>query len=180
MKSLITTFLLALWWVTPMLGQATTVPVSITLSAPSSTCEFTRDASLSFGTAEKPGTGSGSVAINAQTGTRSSTLTISGSKSVGQARLRGQNVASYTVTSTFPTTLTKSSDNLSYSGTWAQSSTSNSSYSSISGTSYSGTASGAGTSFTRYFRFGGTVSGIDLNDADGTYTGTITATATCN
>ena len=163
-----------------MLGQSTTVPASITLSAPSASCTLTQGASLSFGTVEKPGTGSGSVAINAQTGSRSSTLTISGSKSVGQARLTGQNVASYTVTSTFPTTLTKSSDNLSYRGTWAQSSSSNSGYSSISGTSYSGTASGAGTSFTRHFRFGGTVSGIDLNDANGTYTGTITASATCN
>ena len=162
-----------------MLGQDT-VPVSITLSAPSPSCSFSRDASLSFGTVEKPGTGSGSVAINAQNGARSSALTVSGSRSVGQARLTGRNVATYTVSRTFPSTLTKGAGSLSFSGTWAQSSSSNSSYSLISGTSYSGTASGAGSSFTRYFRFGGTVSGIDLNDGDGTYTGTITASVSCN
>jgi hypothetical protein len=179
MKSPITLFLLALWWAIPMLGQVT-VPVSITLSAPSPSCSLSRDAALSFGTVEKPGTGSGSVAINAQTGARSSTLTVSGSKSVGQARLTGTNVNSYTVSRTFPSTLTKGNDDLSYSGTWAQSSSSNSSYSSISGSSYSGTPGGAGTSFTHYFRFGGTVSGIALSDADGTYTGTITASVSCN
>ncbi|MDE2826267.1 MAG: hypothetical protein OXL40_03015 [Bacteroidota bacterium] len=179
MKYPITLFLLALWWAIPMLGQVS-VPVSITLSAPSPTCSFSRDASLSFGTVEKPGTGSGSVGINAQTGSRSSTLTVSGSSSVGQARLTGQNVATYTVSRTFPSTLSKGNDDLSYSGTWAQSTSSNSGYSSISGTSYNGTASGAGTSFTRYFRFGGTVSGIDLSDGNGTYTGTITASASCN
>lgn len=179
MRSPITFLLLALWWAIPTLGQVT-VPASITLSAPSPSCSFSRDASLSFGTVEKPGTGSGSVTINAQTGVRSSTLTVSGSKTVGQARLSGTNVASYTVSRTFPTTLTKGNDDLTYSGTWAQSSSANSSYSSISGTSYSGTASGAGTDFTRYFRFGGTVSGIALSDADGTYTGTITASVSCN
>ena len=179
MKSPITLFLLALWWAIPLFGQVS-VPASITLSTPSPSCSFSRDASLSFGTVEKPGTGNGSVAINAQTGARSSALTVSGSKSVGQARLTGTNVATYTVSRTFPSTLTKSAASLSFSGTWAQSSSSNSSYSLISGSSYSGTASGAGSSFTRYFRFGGTVSGIDLNDGDGTYTGTITASVSCN
>lgn len=176
MKSPITLFLLALWWAIPMLGQET-VPVSITLSAPSPVCRLSRDASLSFGTVEKPGTGNGSVAINAQTGARSSALTVSGSKSVGQARLTGTNVATYTVSSTFPSTLTKGAGSLSFNGTWAHSSSSNSSYSLISGTSYSGTGS---SSFTRYFRFGGTVSGIDLTDGDGTYSGTITASVSCN
>ena len=179
MKSPITLLLLALWWAIPMLGQVT-VRTSITLSAPSPTCSLSRDAELSFGTVEKPGTGSGSVVINAQTGVRSTTLTISGSGSVGQASLRGSHVATYTVSRTFPSALKKGNDDLGFSGTWAQSTSSNSGYSSISGTSYSGTASGAGTSFTRYFRFGGTVSGIDLSDGNGTYTGSITASASCN
>ena len=179
MKSPITLFLLALWWAIPMLGQVS-VPVSISLSAPSPSCSFSQDASLSFGTVEKPSTGNGSVAINAETGARSSTLTVSGSSSVGQARLTGQNVASYTVSGTFPTTLTKGNDDLSYGSTWAQSSSSSSGYSSISGTSYSGTAGGSGSNFAHYFRFGGTVSGIELSDGNGTYTGTITASASCN
>ena len=179
MKFPITLFLLALWWAIPMLGQVT-VPVSITLSAPSPTCTFSGNVSLIFGTVEKPGTGSGSVVINAQTGVRSTTLTVSGSKSVGQVRLSGDHVATYTVSRTFPSALKKGTDDLGFSGTWAQSTSANSGYSSISGTSYSGTAGGAGTDFTRFFRFGGTVSGIDLSDGDGTYTGTITASASCN
>lgn len=173
--------ILNLWRVVPMFGQSTTITASISLSAPSPSCTISKDSNLNYGTVKKPGTGTGSIVINAQTGTRSSSaLSVSGSSSVGQARLTGSNVASYNVVRKFPATLTNSSNSLTFGGTWAQSSSSGSNYSSIASSSYSGNAGGEGTSFTHYFRFGGSVSGITLSKANGTYTGTITATATCN
>ncbi len=181
MRSIIILFVLSLWWAVPMFGQSTTVTASISLSTPSPSCTISAVSNLNYGTVEKPGTGTGSIVINAQTGARtSSTLSISGSSSVGQARLSGSNVASYSVARTFPSTLTNSSSSLTYAGTWAQSSSSSSNYTAVSGSSYSGTSGGAGSTFTRFFRFGGTVSGITLSKANGTYTGTITTTATCN
>lgn len=163
------------------LAQSRTVTAEITLVSPSPSCSFSSGSDLDYGSAEKPGTGSGSVSISATTGTRSASgTTVSGSSSVGQVRLAGSNVSSYTVSRSFPSSLTFGSHSLSFSGNWAQSSNSSSGYSSISGGSYSGNAGGAGTSFSRYFRFGGRVSGISLTDGNGTYDGTISASATCN
>ncbi len=181
MKSFLILLLASLWWELPACAQSTSVNATISLAAPSPTCSLTGSSSLNYGTAERPGSGSGSVAINSLTGARTASgVVVSGGRSAGQVRLRGENVASYTVSRTFPATLINSDHSLSYAGTWAQSTSSASGYATISASSYSGTASGAGTTFTRYFRFGGTVSGIDLNDGNGTYTGSITATATCN
>ena len=162
-------------------GQSTNVDVSINLVAPAPVCGLTVSSNLGYGTVLKPATGTGSVAISATTGTRTATdVTASGSSSVGQVRLNGSNVASYSVSRTFPGSLTRSGGSLGYSGTWAQSTESSSSYNAINGSSYSGTAEGVGTTFTRYFRFGGTVSGIGLSDPNGSYTGTIATSATCN
>lgn len=162
-------------------SQSRTVTAEITLTSPSPSCSFTLGSNLDYGTAEKPGTGSASVSISATTGSRSVTgTTVSGQASVGQVRLTGSNVSSYTVSRTFPSTLTYSSSSLSFSGTWAHSTSSTNGYSAISASSYSGSAGGAGSSFTRYFRFGGEVSGINLSDGNGTYDGTISASATCN
>ena len=159
----------------------TTVDVDINLISPPPSCSFTLQSDLAYGTAEKPTSGSGSVTINARTGSRTSSGTaVSGSSSVGQVRLSGGNVSSYTVTRSFPSTLTRSGGSLSFSGMWAQSVSSSSSYSTISSSSYNGSAGGAGSSFSRYFRFGGTVSGISIGDPDGNYAGTISASATCN
>lgn len=181
MRSTLPLLVLSLWWGIPSSGQSTTVQVSISLASPSPTCSLTGDSSLNYGIVEKPGTGTGSVVVNPITGARTSaTLSLSGSSSVGQVRLGGANVSTYTVSRNFPATLTSSGESLTYSGTWARSTSANSGYTLISGASYAGTSSGAGTSFTQYFRFGGTVSNIDLLDANGTYTGTITATAACN
>lgn len=166
---------------TAALAQSRTVTAEITLASPSPSCSFTLGSDLDYGIAEKPGSGSGSVTISATTGTRSATGTaVRGSSSVGQVRLAGSNVSSYTVSSTFPSSLTYSSYSLSFSGTWAQSASSSSGYSAISGGNYGGTSGGAGSSFTRYFRFGGQVSGISLTNGNGTYDGTIAASATCN
>ena len=181
MRSIITLFVLSLWWTVPMFGQSTTVTASISLSTPSPSCTISGVSNLNYGTVEKPGSGTGSIVIDAQTGARtSSTLSVSGSSSVGQARLSGSNVASYSVARTFPSTLTNSSSSLTYAGTWAQSSNSSSNYSAVSGTSYSGTSGGPGATFTHFFRFGGTVGDITLSKANGTYTGTISLAATCN
>lgn len=181
MKSITILFVLSLWWAVSMFGQSATVTASISLSTPSPSCTISAVSNLNYGTVEKPGSGTGSIVINAQTGARtSSTVSISGSSSVGQARLSGSNVANYSVARTFPATLTNSSSSLTYAGTWAQSSSSSGNYTAVSGASYSGTSGGPGATFTHFFRFGGTVSDITLSKTNGTYTGTITATATCN
>ena len=162
-------------------SQSRSVTAEITLASPSPSCSFTLSSDLNYGTAEKPGSGTASVTISATSGVRSASgTTVRGSSSVGQVRLSGSNVSSYTVSRSFPSSLTYSSYSLSFSGTWAQSSSSSSGYSSVSGSSYSGTASGAGSSFSRYFRFGGEVSGISIGDGNGTYDGTITASASCS
>ena len=162
-------------------AQSASVDVDITLASPAPSCSLTGGSTLGFGTAEKPASGSASVTISATTGARSSSGTSSsGTSSVGQVRLSGTNVAAYTVSRTFPGTLTRSGGSLSYAGTWAQSGSSASGYSSISGSSYSGASDGAGSSFSRYFRFGGTVSGITLSDPSGVYDAAISASASCN
>ncbi len=171
-------------WATRAQAQATdnaTVDVDIDLVSPPPSCSFTVQSDLGYGTAEKPTSGSGSVTISATTGSRSSSgTTVSGSSSVGQVRLSGSNVSSYTVTRTFPSSLTRSGGSLSFSGAWAQSASQTSGYSSVSGSSYNRSAGGSGSSFTRYFRFGGTVSSINASDPDGNYAGTISVGTTCN
>lgn len=165
----------------PLMAQSVSVDVDIELTAPSPSCSLTEQSSLDYGSAEKPATGTGSMSISATTGTRSvSGVTAGGSPSVGQVSLSGSNVSSYSVSRSFPGTLTRSGGSLGFSGAWAHSTSSSSGYSTLSSSSYSGTAGGAGTSFTRYFRFGGTVSGIGMSDPSGNYSGTITASATCN
>ena len=162
-------------------AQSTSVTAAITLVTPAPSCAFSVTSDLDFGIAEKPSLGTASVTISATSGTRSANgAAVSGTSSVGQVRLAGSNVATYSVSSSFPSTLSSSSDNLSFSGSWAQSSSSSSGYSSVSGGSYSGTSGGVGSTFTRYFRFGGQVSGISLNDASESYSGTISTSATCN
>ncbi len=162
-------------------GQSSNVDVSITLVAPSPVCGLTVSSDLGYGTIQKPSSGTGSVAISATTGTRTVTdVLASGSATVGQVRINGSNVASYSLSRTFPGSLTRSGGSLGFSGSWAQSLQPNGSYSSVNGSSYSGTSRGVGTTFTRYFRFGGTVSGIGLSDPNGSYTGTIKTSATCN
>ncbi len=165
----------------PVRAQSTSVDVDITLVGPAPTCSFTLQSSLDFGTAEKPTSGTGSVTISATSATRTvSGTSASGSSDVGQVRLDGSNVSSYSVSRTFPGTLTRSGGSLGFSGSWAHSTTSGSGYLSVSSSSYSGTAGGAGSTFRRYFRFGGTVSGIGLSDPDGSYSGTISTSATCS
>lgn len=181
MRLAILFFALSLGWTMPIFGQSSSVTATLSLSAPSPTCTITTVSSLNYGTVEKPGSGTGSVVIHAQTGTRSSsTLSVSGSASAGQTRLSGTNVASYNVSRSFPATLNNSGSSLAYSGAWSQAATSGGTYTLIRGAAYSGTAGGAGTSFNHFFRFGGTVSGITLSKSNGTYTGTITTTAACN
>ncbi len=163
-------------------AQSATVDVDINLINPPPTCNFTVQGDLNFGTAQKPTTGNGSVTISQTNGNRtSSNTTVSGSSSVGQVRLAGSNVSSYTVTRTFPSSLTRSGGgSLTFSGTWAQSTSQSSGYSNISGSSYNGTAGGVGSSFTRYFRYGGTAGGISINDQNGNYDNSISVSGSCS
>ncbi len=181
MKNLIALVLFSLCLLPHVQAQSASVDAEITLVTPAPTCAFSVSSDLDFGLAEKPATGSASVTISATSGTRTANgTTVSGTSSVGQVQLSGANVASYTVSRSFPGTLDSSNDNLSFAGTWAESSSASSGYSSISGSSYSGTSSGAGSTFTQYFRLGGEVSGISLDDESAAYDGTISASATCN
>ena len=180
MKYLFSSFFLLLTTF-PALGQSSTVDAEVTLISPSAACTFTLTSDLDFGNAVRPASGNGTVTISATTGARSgSGVVTTGSSSVGQVRLVGQHVSSYTVSRTFPSTLDLNSKTLTFSGTWAQSANANSSYSSISGSSYAGTAGGSGTTFTRHFRFGGSVGGISWGDTDGDYEGEISTSASCS
>ena len=162
-------------------GDNATVDVEISLTSPPPTCSFASQSNLDYGTAEKPTSGSGSVTISATSGARSASGTsVSGSHSVGQVRLSGSNVSSYVVSRSFPSSLTRSGGSLPFSGAWAQSASSGSGYQTIGGASYSGSGGGAGSSFSRYFRFGGTASGISIGDPNGLYDATITVSASCN
>lgn len=163
------------------LAQSTTVDVELTLITPGSSCTFSSGSDLEYGTVERPPTGTATVTINARTGARSASGTVvSGSSTVGQIRLLGQHVSSYTVTTSFPSELEDGNEQLSFSGAWAQSTSSSSGYSTIGGNTYDGTAGGVGSSLSRYFRFGGTVGNITWSRLDGTYTGSIATSATCN
>jgi len=180
MKTLVLAFL-CLFTAGFALAQSTTVDAEVTLVAPGASCTFTLSSDLDFGAAERPATESGSVTINAVTGTRTSSGTVvSGTSTVGQVRLVGQHVSNYTVSRTFPSSLTRSTESLTFEGAWAQSANANNSYVAINTSTYSGTSSGAGSNFTRYFRFGGKVSGITWGDSDGDYTGSISTSASCN
>ena len=162
-------------------AQTATVDIDITLTTPGASCAFTVSNDLDFGTAERPASGSGSVTVSPTSGARSSSgIVVSGSSSVGQARLQGQHTASYTVTRTLPSTIAQNTESLDFSGTWAQSTSASSGYTPINTASYSGTAGGAGSNFSRHFRFGGTVSGIRWNHKNGDYTGSISTSAACN
>ena len=162
-------------------AQSTTVDVDVTLESPSASCAFSVTNDLDFGDVEKPTAGSGSVTVNEVTGARSSSgVTVSGSSTVGQVRLYGSHASSYTVSRTFPSSLKRSNKSLTFSGTWAQSSSASSGYSTISASSYAGTGGGSGTTFSRHFRFGGQVSGITWSSTNGDYTGSISTSATCN
>ena len=162
-------------------SQSATVSVDIELTSPQPSCSFSVMNDLDYGSAEKPASGSGSVTISSTTGNRTASgVTASGSYEVGQVKLSGTNVSDYTVSRSFPTTLTRTGGSLTFSGTWAQSSSSSSGYTAISGSSHTGTAGGAGTSLAHYFRFGGTVGGIAWTDSDGEYDGSITASASCS
>ncbi len=162
-------------------AQSATVDVEVTLLSPGPACTFAVNNDLNFGSVEKPATGSGSVTISATTGARSSSGAVAtGTSTVGQVRLLGQHVANYTVSRTFPASLTNNSASLTFAGTWAHSTSASSNYTALTSTSYTGTAGGLGSSFSHYFRFGGTVSDIEWADNNGSYTESISTSATCN
>ena len=165
----------------PLLAQSTTVDVEVTLATPGASCAFTVSNDLEFGTVQKPTTGTGTVTIAATTGVRTSNgAVVSGTSTVGQVRLVGSHTADYTVSRTFPTSLDNGSESLTFTGSWAESTSATSGYTAITTSSYTGTAGGAGTSFSRYFRFGGSVGDIAWSNSDGDYTGSITTSASCN
>ncbi len=165
----------------PLLAQQTVNKTARVRLLIVTSCTISRLADLDYGSATKPQTGTGSVSISATTGSRSASggVTASGSFAVGLVRLDGQNVSNYTVMASFPSTLTRSGGgSLSYARAWAQSASSSSGFSLISGTTYN--AAGGGGSVTRYFRIGGTTSSIDAADAAGNYDNTASLTASCN
>ena len=127
----------------PLLAQSTTVDVEVTLATPGASCAFTVSNDLEFGTVQKPTTGTGTVTIAATTGVRTSNgAVVSGTSTVGQVRLVGSHTADYTVSRTFPTSLDNGSESLTFTGSWAESTSASSGYTAITTSSYTGTAGG--------------------------------------
>ncbi len=166
-------------------AQSGSISADIEIQNAPAACAFnTTGGDLDFGGIYKPtDAGTNNAVMNAVNGTlalqgggNGSTF---GTSQVGAFSLAGSNTSTFTVDITFPATLTSGSNNLSYGGTWAQSTTAASGYALVSGATYNGTGSGSGP-FTHYFRVGGTVSGVASSTPNGTYTGTVGISGSCN
>ena len=160
-----------------------TVDVEITLAAPSPSCSITLTNDLSYGNVV-PGSSSGSVTISSTTGDRTheDVDEVSGSATVGQVEVAGNHGTQYVVEPVFPTALEESGgDTLTYSYKWASSDAASSGYVEFTTeTSDTNTGTGTGHSFTKHYRFGGTVSGIETTLPTGAYDGEITVAVSCS
>lgn len=146
-----------------------TYEARITFTHPSGECTLSGDAHLTFNTVTK------------------TYFDIDLSRSArirrwGRAHIEGKHISSWTVSVTFPSTLDRGSDSYDFDGNWRQSDTNlHSGSTPVSGSSHSDTAGGLASEFEHYFWFGGTVSGSVTRDSPtGTYSGTITFTASCS
>lgn len=185
-------FILILWGMPCIsLAQSASIDATIAFQSPSPSCSISGADDLSFGTLEQPVTGSVSVTVNAESGAVTTTPTgykVTGA-SVGDFQLSGSHVSSYSIRMSsqgLPTALvseTETSNRIPYSAvtrrsddgtTW--SSTSNRG----PGQFDVGTAGGHFSTFTRYFRIGGTISGIALSTPHAKYSATITLSLSCS
>ena len=187
-------FILILWRMPCIsLAQSASIDATIAFQSPSPSCSISGADDLSFGTLEQPVTGSVSVTVNAESGAVTTTPTgykVTGA-SVGDFQLSGSHVSSYTIrmsTQGLPTALvsesrrqvtlspisavTRRSDD---GTTWSSTSSPR-----ASGQFDSGTAGGHFSTFTRYFRIGGTISGIALSTPHAKYSATITLSLSCS
>ena len=143
-----------------------TVTFNLTLTTPGPTCTLSGASTLSFGSHERRGFGSGSE-------------TISRFSSGGGITLTGANVSSYTVSVSLPSAFPDVDVDLDLD--WGESSTGSSYTDMGASTTYNGTAGGLWTDLTHYFAFKGTAS-WDWGDITAATSdrAAIDITATCN
>ena len=184
---------LTLFTALPSYSQQTTqVRVSASIGEAIPRCLLSASAGgLNFGTVSLPGTGLTGIATIDPTGatdniayvtneTTPQSLPNPTGSSVGQLSVTAFNSSQISVTSTFPSSLpsTPALDppvSLSYTGTWAVSTTQSGTYTAQSG-NY--TATGSGASWERYFRFGGQLT-VPNTTPVGVFTSDIEISATC-
>ena len=171
MKATLTFFILHILTVVPVTAQVCTL-------------SWQTVSDLTFGDVELPSTGNLSVTIDPVSDSRSSSPAnsslVSGPYSTLYAHLTGPGTTGYTVTATFPASLTDSgSGSLTFDGKWAWAATVSGAYQEITSTSHTVPTPSQGQEASVVFRFGGTVSDIDATDSLGDYEGEITISAEC-
>ena len=184
-------FILLLWVLPGVLfAQSSTITATIAFDDPSPSCGIYGEDDLSFGTIQVPGSGPLSVTINAESGLVTTVPpghSVTGA-SVGDFYISGSHVSSYSIqldTQSLPTVLTSESnsgDTIPFAGATRRS-TDGTTWTSASSTGPfvfdTGSGGGLFSNITRYYRIGGTISGISLNTSRATYSSTITLSLTC-
>jgi len=169
---------------------------NISFRNPSPSCTIRSGADLSFGTLEKPITGTLSVTVDADDGRIITTPTghsVQG-HTIGSFSVSGSHVDSYTITHSpapFPATLvseTKSSDTISlftvarvsFDGGTTWSSPSRRCFAVCPERLHQGNGGGVFSSFSQDYQIGGTISGIQLSTPEATYSTSITFSISCS
>lgn len=174
-------------------AQSTTIDATVTITRPSAGCTVTAGDDLSFGTLQVSSTTGGAVINPTNTASTAASVTggvtQTGTPGWGTATVVVSNTTTATtVALTFPTELrrascTGASDSDGDCAITFSSGTSGFGSSETASTFTSGglsiPASNVGTSTTRYFRLGGTLSGVDLDVPAFTYEADVSVTVTC-
>ena len=162
-----------------------TLGIEISIELPAPECTLENGANLSFGAWVAPRSGSESVVADATDGTIDSddlTEGTGGTKAIGYVEVSYVDANSFTIDVTWPTSLSDDDSNtLTFTGAWAEHSSSSGTYTEVSGTEHDeDSPGGLGTSGTHYFRFGGTVSGISNSVEAGDYDNDATVYVLCS
>lgn len=180
---------------TGALAQSTeteTLTASVTIEAAQPSCNISTG-NMDFGGLTRPSSGSASATLNPTATTDDGIFTYngpasSGTPSLGTATVTATNVdqfsTSVAVTSTPATSLNQDASctgtcSIPYSLAWAGSDDSTGPFTTQTGTDSQTGLGGEGSNTTRYYRLGGTLSGIQSTNETGTYTATLTVTVTC-
>lgn len=185
--------ILYLWMIPGVIAaQSSSIAATIAFSDPSPSCGIYGEDDLSFGTNLRvPASGTVSVTVNPQNGQVTTVPSGHGviGASLGDFYISGSHVSSYSIsmdTQRFRTTLTSTANPAhTIPITWAtRRSTDGTTWVSTSyvgrGVFDSGSGGGLFSSISRYYRIGGTISGIRLTTPRATYRATLTLSLTCS
>ena len=170
----------------PSLGQTAQASIAIERAQP--TCTVSVPDDVSFGANVRPSDddppdGSITIGYNGAV-SRSGGLTAgsgSSSASAGRAVMVAENVTTWSISVTPPSSLAGDEWGLAFAFEWGEGSSISGGRTEITGTTFSVSGlPGEGSTDRHYFTLGGTVSGIERSTPAGTYTATITLTGTCS